>query len=168
MDDSLLVRRLELLRQLNPYLQRSSERQRSIHQRAVKRLALEQLHHQKGSPAVFFDGMHGANTRVVQRRSRPRFPQKTFERLRIAMLVFRQELQRHAPAELAILGLINHTHAAAAQLAKDSVMPDRLPVHREGQMVAADPPPVNWRAPKPLSLPGRGRYCRSFVRRNPG
>src|SRR5215472_10872530 len=168
MDDSLLVRRIERIGQLNAYLQRSCERQRSIHQRAVKRLALEQLHYQKGSPAVFFDGMHGANTRMVQRRSRPRFPQKTLERLWITVLVFRQELQRHAPAELAILGLINHAHAAAAQLAKDSVMPDRLPVHGESQMVAADPPPVNSRARKPLSLPGRGRCCRSFLRRSPG
>jgi hypothetical protein len=41
--------------------------------------------------------------------------------------VIRQELEGDKAAELHILGLVNHAHAAATQLFKDAVVGNRLP-----------------------------------------
>ena len=59
---------------------------------------------------------------MVQRGGRARFAPKSFQRLRIVRKFFRQEFQRHKPAEFRILGLVHHTHPAAAKLLGDTVM----------------------------------------------
>ena len=40
-----------------------------------------------------------------------------------------QKLQRHQPAELGVLGLVDDTHAPATQLLDDAVMGNRLAEH---------------------------------------
>src|SRR6185312_12672787 len=62
-------------------------------------------------------------------RRGPRLTLEAFERLCILGDVVRQELERDEAAELGILGFVNHTHPAAAQLLQDVVMRDCLVEH---------------------------------------
>ena len=49
--------------------------------------------------------------------------------LRVAAQLLRQELQRDAAAELQILRLVDHAHAAASELRNDPVVRNRLADH---------------------------------------
>jgi hypothetical protein len=59
---------------------------------------------------------------VVQSGGGARFALEAFQSLALLGKMFRQELQGNEPAELGVLGLINHTHAAATQLLEDAVV----------------------------------------------
>jgi hypothetical protein len=59
---------------------------------------------------------------MVQSGGSARFALKTLKRLAVLGTMFGQELQGGEPAELDVLGFINHTHPAAAQLVEDAVM----------------------------------------------
>ena len=48
-----------------------------------------------------------------------------------------EELQRHHAAELGILGLIDDTHAAAAQLLQDAIVRNGLANHARNQPLGA-------------------------------
>src|SRR5205814_6999021 len=92
-DDAFFVGGIESVGKLNSDVQRACEGEGSVYQQGVKRLAFEQLHGEESPAIVLFDGVHGANSGMVQRRGGARFAQKALEGLRIAMLIFRQELQ---------------------------------------------------------------------------
>ena len=48
-------------------------------------------------------------------------------------LRLRQELERDKAAEPSVLGLVNHTHAAATEFLDDAVVGDGFANHRVGQ-----------------------------------
>ena len=56
---------------------------------------------------------------------------ETFQGLQIVGYVIREELQSHESAEARVLGLINNTHTAAAELLNDAVVRDDLADHSE-------------------------------------
>ncbi len=56
-------------------------------------------------------------------------PLQALEGLRVACQLLGQELERHAAAELEILGLVDDAHAAAAEPGEDPVVRDRLADH---------------------------------------
>ena len=69
------------------------------------------------------------------------FPTKTFQCLRVFRQFLGQELQRDEPMQLDILGLIDHTHAAATELLQDAIVRDGLADHGDsfsGRDFAAD------------------------------
>jgi hypothetical protein len=57
------------------------------------------------------------------------FAPKAFERLLVLGHAFGQELQSHETVKGRVLGLVNHTHSAAAQLLDDAVVRDGLADH---------------------------------------
>ena len=59
---------------------------------------------------------------VVQPRRGPRLPLETLHLLRVSESRIRQNLQRDASAQRFLLGLVDHAHAAAANLAEDAVV----------------------------------------------
>jgi hypothetical protein len=59
---------------------------------------------------------------MVQSRGGARFALKAFQSLAVLGKMFRQELQGDEPAELHVLGLVDHTHATATQLLEDAMM----------------------------------------------
>src|SRR5215470_6842210 len=69
---------------------------------------------------------------MVQSGSGARFALKAFQSLAVLGKMFREELQGDEPAELDVLGLIDHTHPAATQLLEDTVMRNSLANHAEG------------------------------------
>ena len=59
---------------------------------------------------------------MVQSGGGARFALKAFESLAVLGKMFRQELQGDEAAELGVLSLVNHTHAAATKPLQDAVV----------------------------------------------
>ena len=59
----------------------------------------------------------------------PRLAPEAFQELAVLGQFFGQELERHAAAELGVLGLVHHAHAPAAELLEDAVVGNRLANH---------------------------------------
>ncbi len=66
---------------------------------------------------------------MVQGRRGARLSAKTFQRLRVFCNILRQELQSDKATEFDVLGLVDHTHPATAQLLDDAVVRDGLTDH---------------------------------------
>ena len=95
----------------------------------VEGLAFEQLHGDEGAAVVILYRMNGTNARMIERGSRAGFAKETFERLRIALRIFREEFQCHTTAEFGVFCFVNDTHAAFADLAEDAVVCDGFVEH---------------------------------------
>ncbi len=85
-------------------------------------LAFEQLHGDEGLVSVLANLVDGADVGVVEGGGGAGFAQETFERLTVAGEVLGQELESDEAAELGVFGLVDHTHAAAAELFHDTVV----------------------------------------------
>ena len=115
----------------------------------LQALALQLLHHNEGMAAVILNAMDRADVLMVQQRRRPRLARKAFQRFRVARQVFRDELEGNVPSELQVLGLINHAHTTAPELAQDAIVGYGLADHERTQVpnaVMVGPPAatVNW------------------------
>src|SRR5579872_3925035 len=88
---------------------------------------IQELHYDEGFVLVLPDVVNGANVGVIQSRSGLRFALKSGQRLWVAEDLFWQELERNKAMQTGILGLVDHTHPAPAQLLNDAVMGDYLP-----------------------------------------
>src|SRR6267143_1607662 len=69
--------------------------------------------------------------RMVESGCRTSLATKTFQGLGIVSYLFRQELQSHESAMARVLGLIDNTHTATAELLNDAVVRDDLGDHSE-------------------------------------
>src|SRR5215467_9002733 len=89
-------------------------------------LAVQEFHGDERLRLMLSNFVNGANVRMVQCRSCSCFAPEAFESLRVVGKMFREELQRDKAAEICVLGLINHTHSATAELFENAVVRDRL------------------------------------------
>ena len=94
-----------------------------------KRLALQQLHGDEGSPIGLVNLVNGADVRMIQCRSGFGFALKTAECQRATGDFVGQELESYEAAELHILGLVDDTHRAGAEFLDDVIVRDGLPDH---------------------------------------
>jgi len=78
---------------------------------------------------VSSDLVDGADIWVVERRSRPGLSAKTFECLGVLGKIIGQKLQGDESPKPGVLGLVDDTHPAAAQLLDDVVVRDDLADH---------------------------------------
>ncbi len=124
--DPLGVGRFEGIGDLN------GQRQQFLHFHGLpahflrQRLALQQLHHDEVPAFVLLDRVDGADVGVIQGRSGARLALKALKQLAVLRHFGGKKLQRHAAAELRVLGFVHHTHAALAQLAENLVVQERL------------------------------------------
>ena len=95
----------------------------------LQRHAIEKLHGDEGLPVLLADFVDGADVGMVQGGCGLGFALKTGEGLRILGNFFGQELQRDKAAQLYVLGLVDDTHAAAAEFLDDAVVRDGLADH---------------------------------------
>jgi len=70
----------------------------------------------------FIDFVDGADVGVIQRRGGAGFVKEATLGFVVPNRLRRQELQRHRPAQLQILGPVHHAHAATAEFVLDPVM----------------------------------------------
>ncbi|HEY6293443.1 MAG TPA: hypothetical protein VI455_17970 [Terriglobia bacterium] len=72
------------------------------------------------------------DVRVIQGAGGPRLALEALQRHRVRGQAFGQELQGDEPAQLGVVGLVNHTHPAAAELLQEAVMRNSLAEHHRG------------------------------------
>ena len=109
------------------------QRQRFPADHLVEGLALDQLHRDEVAVACLRDLVDRDDVRVVQRRGRLRFLNEASPLLlglSLASVVRGQELQRGAPVQQDVAGLVDHAHSAFPELFLDFVVADGAPGHR--------------------------------------
>jgi hypothetical protein len=74
---------------------------------------------------------------MIQRGGGARLAPKTFQELAVLGEFFGQELERHAPAKLGVLGLVHHAHPATTQLLNNAVVGNSLTNHARNQPLGA-------------------------------
>src|ERR1700704_1705516 len=88
--------------------------------------AVEKLHHDEGLAFTLADFVDGTDVGMIQGRRGTSFSAEPFERLWVSGNIFRKELQGDEATKLRVLGLVDDTHPAAAQLLDDAVVRDGL------------------------------------------
>ena len=129
-NDALLVRRLQSLCRLNGDIERILQLEWAGLDLLLQRLAFEEGHGNEGLAIGFRDFMHGADIRVIQRGGRFRFSPEPRLYVLVTKQVSCQEFQSDRTLEVRVLGLVNDTHAALAELRGDLVVRDGLADHR--------------------------------------
>ena len=84
-------------------------------------------------PAVgrFLDVVNRADVDVIDRRGRARLLKEASLRVGVAHELRREELERHEAAKPEVLGLVDHTHPASADLGDDAIVRDGLADHQD-------------------------------------
>ena len=72
---------------------------------------------------------------MIQGGRGPRFPAESFQYRWVLGDQLGQKLERHQPAQLGVLSLVNHTHPAAAQFLDDAVVRDGMADHLGARML---------------------------------
>jgi len=88
--------------------------------------AIQKLHGDERLLATFADLVNCADVGMVEGGGCASFTPETFQSLRITGNVVGQELQGDEAAKLGVLGLLDHTHPAAAQLLQDAIVRNGL------------------------------------------
>ncbi len=88
----------------------------------VEPLALDELHRVVGHLAVAADLVDRHDVGVVQPRRRLRLAAEPFQGQAVFRNLAGQDLERHLAAQADLLGLVDHPHAAPADLAEDAVI----------------------------------------------
>ena len=92
----------------------------------LQSFAVETFHGQVGLAVGFADVVNGADVGMIQRGGGARFAAEAFERLRVFGQFIGEEFQRDEAAEVGVLSLVNHAHAATAEFFDDAVVRDGL------------------------------------------
>src|ERR1700730_11142960 len=78
------------------------------------------------------DLVDGADIGMVESGGRLRLPLETGQGLRVLRHIIGQKLEGNKPVQVYVLGLVDHTHTAAAQFLDDAVVRDGLTDHSGG------------------------------------
>ena len=129
MDDPLAVGRVQRVDHFEAQRQRSGDIERLRADVLAKRHAGEQLHHEERMAQRLAHVVDGADIGMIESRRGARLALEALEGPGLAGEALGQELQGHGAAEAGVLGLVDDTHAAAAELLDDPVVGDRLADH---------------------------------------
>jgi len=129
MDDALGVRCVKRVANLNAKRQNQLGFHRSPSDAVLQRQAIQKLHSDERFAVLVVNFVDRANIRVVQCRGSFGLALKAAEGLRVFGYVVRQEFEGDKTPELHILGLVDHTHAPAAQLLDYAIVRDGLADH---------------------------------------
>ena len=122
MNDPFEMCGIQRIRNLCPKLQQLLDRQRFSAQPMFQRLAFHQFHGNEGLAVAFVNIVNRADVWMVQSRCSTRFSFEPLQGLAVLCQFLGQELQGHEAAQLDVLGLIHHTHAATTELLQDAVV----------------------------------------------
>ena len=127
MDDAGTMRRSESIGQLYRTLQRVVQRQPAVRQPLRQRLALDVLHHEHGTPLVPGKFEERAHPRMAQRGKGAGFTVEAIFCIRFVRYATRQELDGDDAVDARVTGLVDLSHAAAADRREDFVFVDAGP-----------------------------------------
>ena len=138
MDDALGMRRVQRIGDLDGQRQQRVQFHGTPGDHVLQGHAIQILHGDKRLAVLLANVVNGADVGMVQRGSRLRLALEAAERLRILGHFIGQKLERDEAVQPRVLGLIDHTHAAAAQLVDNAVMRNGLPDHRDCPVMAGE------------------------------
>ena len=121
MDDPLLMRGFEGLRNLPGDDERLIDWNRSACDQLVEALAVDEFKLEELRAVGFFETVDLCDVRMVERGEDLSFAAETGDALGIVRERGRQDLQRHVTSELRVLGAVDLAHAAAAYERDDFV-----------------------------------------------
>src|SRR4051794_27168119 len=121
MNDSLLVRRFECVRDLLRHRQRLVDRNRAARDALRQIVALNEFHDEGGEVWSLFEAVDRGDVRMIEGREDFGFPLKAREAIRIACNRGGQHLDRHRTFEIAVGRAIDLAHAASTDLRDDFV-----------------------------------------------
>jgi hypothetical protein len=125
-DDALGVGGVERVGNFDAEIEKKLQIQGTSADGMFQRFAVETFHGQVGLAVGFSDVVDGANVGMIQRGGGARFATEALERLRVFGQFIGEEFQGDEAAEVGVLSLVHHTHAATAELFDDAVMRDGL------------------------------------------
>src|ERR1700694_5429228 len=128
-DDAFCVGCVERCLNLDDQRQNQLGFHRSACNAVLQRQPVQKLHGDEGFAVLVVNFVDRADVRMIQRRGSLGFPLKAAESLRVFSYLVGQKLEGNKPAELHILGLIDHTHAAPTELLDDAVVRNSLANH---------------------------------------
>ena len=99
-------------------------RQRPARQPLLEGLALVIGHHDVEPAVVLADVVDGADVRIVEGRGGARLAQEAVLGGAVPAVLGRQQLDRHPAPQPGVLGLIDHAHAAGADLTDQPIGPE--------------------------------------------
>src|SRR5438445_9484696 len=103
-----------------------------------QRHAIQKLHCNESLAILLPDIVDCADVGVIQCGCRLCLALETSQGLRVSGNIFWQEFECDKAMQPSVLGLVNHTHAPAAQLFDDAVVRDGLTNHRSGVLSLSD------------------------------
>ena len=129
MNDAFGMRRVQRVRNLNRQCQQHVQFHRTPGDQVLQRHAIQILHGDESLAVLLANFVNGADVGMVQRGSRLRLALKAAERRGILGHFIGQKLQCDKPPQPRVFGLVDHAHAAAAQLLQNAVMRNGLSDH---------------------------------------
>src|SRR5271169_6004766 len=84
--------------------------------------AIHELHGDEGAAIFFSDVVNRTDVGMIERRCGPSLAAKTLQGPRITGNVIRKKLEGDETAQARVLGLVNHSHPATAELFHDAVV----------------------------------------------
>ncbi len=130
----------------------------------LQRRALQILHGDERSPVLLADVIDRADVRVVQRRGGPGLALKAAQGRGITGSSSETNFSDHRAVKPRVYGLVDHAHAAAAELLDDAVVRERLTDQRIGAgltAVVAALDPASSRAARSIAGAARNLSARS-------
>ena len=125
-DNRAFVCCLESVGDLESEMEKCLQIQRPTANLGCQRLAFEQLHGDKALSILLSNVINGANVWMVQGGGSFSFALESSDGLGIAGKLIGQELQGNEAVKPRVLGFVDDTHTAAAQLLDDAVVQDGL------------------------------------------
>ena len=95
----------------------------------LQRLPFQQFHGNEGLAVAFFNVVNRADVGMIQSGRGTSFALESFQGLVVFRKFLRQEFQSDEATQLGVLGLIDHTHAAATELLQDAIVRDGCADH---------------------------------------
>ena len=128
MDDPLLVRGFEGVRDLRSDRERLVDGDRPADDPISERRALDQLHHQRVYAVGVFEPVDLRDVRMIERREHLRFSPEAGEAIGIVGDGGQQDLDRDLAIERRVAGLVDLAHPARADSRRDLIRADALPL----------------------------------------
>jgi hypothetical protein len=142
MHDALGVRGLQSIGNLQSPIEKRPQRNGTLTDALLQRVAFEQLHRNEGPALIFINLINGADVGMVERRGGAGFALETLEGARITDCTVGKEFQSDLTAETNVLRFVNHAHSARTKLLVNAIVRNDLVGHltqNSGAQLQQDP-----------------------------
>ncbi len=130
--DPLLVGRVNRVGQRDRDVEEPVELETLLADAPGRAFAVDQLHREEVDAVGLLDRVDRDDVRVVERRDGLRFALEPLQAITAPGQLRGQDLERHLPLELRVLGEVHLAHSACSELPENPVVRERLPRFQDG------------------------------------